>query len=130
MTGGSRTVRVALVDDAPEVLRFMELYLARNDRVEIVGAASNGRDGLTLVDELKPDVLLLDLSMPEMDGLEVLRELQARKTNGLKTIVVSGLDREDLEATCLELGAARYLEKGEGFAQLPDIVLEVGTDAA
>ncbi|MDX1620243.1 MAG: response regulator [Nitriliruptorales bacterium] len=130
MTGGSRTVRVALVDDAPEVLRFMELYLARNDRVEIVGAASNGRDGLTLVDELKPDVLLLDLSMPEMDGLEVLRELQARKTNGLKTIVVSGLDREDLEATCLELGAARYLEKGEGFAQLPDVVLEVDAEAA
>ncbi|MDX1658564.1 MAG: response regulator [Nitriliruptorales bacterium] len=120
---------MALVDDAPEVLRFMELYLSRNDRVEIVGVANNGRDGLTLVEKLKPDVLLLDLSMPEMDGLEVLRELQARKTNGLKTIVVSGLDREDLEATCLELGAVRYLEKGEGFAQLPDIVLEVGAAA-
>lgn len=129
MTGDARRVRVALVDDAPEVLRFMELYLSRNDRVEIVGVANNGRDGLTLVEKLKPDVLLLDLSMPEMDGLEVLRELQARKTNGLKTIVVSGLDREDLEATCLELGAVRYLEKGEGFAQLPDIVLEVGAAA-
>lgn len=120
-----RSVRVALVDDAPEVLSFMRLFLERVDGVELVGEAESGEEGLELVEKKRPDVLLLDLAMPGMDGLEVLRRLQDRDASHLKVIVISGLSETDQREACMRLGAAAYVEKAAGFDQLPGVILEV-----
>lgn len=125
-----RCVRVAIVDDAPEVLRFMELYLARHDQIEVVGTAGSGPAGLKLVADRSPDVLLLDLDMPGMDGFAVLEELRERGRSGTEVVVVSGLDATEVEARCRELGVRRVFHKGDGFEDLPGFVLEVGTASA
>ncbi|MDX1621353.1 MAG: response regulator [Nitriliruptorales bacterium] len=126
MTGTSvAKIRVVVVDDAPEVLRFMRHYIDREDRLTIVGEAETGVEGLRLVQELHPDVLLLDLVMPEMDGLDVLRELRSNDGRQPKVIIVSSSAAADAEQACVRLGAERYLEKSKGFEQVPGVILEV-----
>ena len=65
-------IRVVLVDDVPELRLVVRLTLEDDPGIEVVGEASNGRDGVRVVQETRPDLVLLDLSMPDMDGLEAI----------------------------------------------------------
>lgn len=126
----SDPVRVGIADDAVEVQRFMELYLQRHEQIEVVGVAGSGPAALALVAERSPDVLLLDLDMPGMDGFDVLAALADRNHVRTRVIVVSGLELADVEQRCLELGAVRVLDKARGFEELPAAVLEVAGGAS
>ena len=67
-----RKIRVFLVDDVPELRLLVRLTLEEDPAIEVVGEASNGREGVEGVGATRPDVVLLDLSMPDMDGLEAI----------------------------------------------------------
>ena len=100
--------KILVVDDEPEVRKLMEHFLT--DRGYDVRLAENGRRGLAELEHFRPDVVLLDMHMPEMDGLETLKHL-ATRWPGLPVIMVTV--NEDVETTSqmLQAGAADYVPK-------------------
>ena len=96
--------------------------------VRVVGEAGDGLTALEEVERLRPDVVVLDLSLPEHDGLEVLEAL-AKRSPRTRIIVFSGYGAEQLEATALSLGAHRYVEKGTAIAVVADAVREAAKEA-
>ena len=104
--------RVLIVDDAVVVRRTLSDVVARDPALEVAGTASNGRFALAKFPALKPDIVLLDIEMPEMDGLETVREL--RKINARVPIIMfSTLTEHGAAATleALSLGATDYVTK-------------------
>src|SRR4029077_15098946 len=105
-------IRVLVVDDAVVFRRLVAGELASDPALEVVGTAANGRIALARMPQVSPDVVILDVEMPEMDGLATLREL--RKTYPrLPVIMFSALTERGAEATldALALGATDYFTK-------------------
>jgi DNA-binding response OmpR family regulator len=103
-------VDVLLVEDDPAVLEMYRLKLELDGYR--VNTALDGEDGLTKAGALAPDIIFLDIRLPKMDGLEVLRRLRAEdKTRDIPVIILSNYDEEDLVARGLHLGAHEYLIK-------------------
>jgi DNA-binding NarL/FixJ family response regulator len=104
-------VRVVIADDNDAVRELLRLVVELDDRLRVVGEAADGREALTVVADERPDVLLLDLAMPVLDGLEVLARLQDDDAD-VKVVVYSGFAGEDLKAAAIAAGADDYLVKG------------------
>lgn len=119
MSGGQRRWRVVLADDAEDLRVLLAVHIGGDERFEVVGEAMDGVEALAVVESVQPDVLLLDLAMPRMDGLEVLVRLRAAG-NGVMVVVVSGFAARDVGARALELGARAYVEKGPALMTLCD----------
>jgi PAS domain S-box-containing protein len=103
--------RILIVDDNDDVRRLLRIQLERLDKYDIVGEAVDGEDAVAAATELKPDVVLLDLAMPRMDGLQAL-PLILDAVPGVQVIVLSGFDADSMAPKALAAGAARYIEKG------------------
>ena len=99
---------VMVIDDEPEVRQMMEHFLT--ERGYEVRIAENGRLGLAALDTFTPDVVLLDMHMPELDGLETLKRIAARAPS-LPVIMVTVNDDVETTARLLQLGAADYVPK-------------------
>lgn len=108
-------LRLLVVDDSALYRKLVSQVLAEADNVEVVGTACNGRVALEKIDQLRPDLLTLDLEMPELDGLGVLRQLQQRHSP-IGAIVLSALSTEGATATtkALEAGAFDFALKPSG----------------
>ncbi|HEX6080548.1 MAG TPA: response regulator [Methylomirabilota bacterium] len=100
--------KILVVDDEPEVRDLMEHFLA--DKGFEVRAAENGRLGLKVLETFTPDLVLLDMHMPELDGVGTLREL-ARRWPALPVIMVTVNEDVETTARLLQLGAADYVPK-------------------
>lgn len=103
--------------------------LELDDGVRVVGEAGDGLTALEEVERLRPDVIVLDLSLPERDGLEVIEALAARSPQ-TRIVVFSGYPAEQLEATAMSLGAHRYVEKGTAIAGVAAAVRDAMKEAA
>ena len=104
-------IRVLVVDDSAFIRKIISNMLASDPRISIVGTARNGDEALAQVKALKPDVMTLDIEMPGMNGLEVLRQVMAH--DPLPILMVSSLTEEGAKETlmALELGAVDYIPK-------------------
>lgn len=107
----SQKVRVLVVDDSALMRKLIPQILARDSEIEVVGTAMDGAFGLKKIEDLRPDVVTLDLEMPRMDGLELLRQMTRRFR--IPVIVVSALTTEGATATfkALALGALDFVAK-------------------
>src|SRR5260370_41030991 len=107
----SERVRVLVVGDSALMRKLISQSLARDTGVEVVGTAMDGAFGLKKIEDLKPDVVTLDLEMPRMDGMEMLRQIM-RKSR-VPVIIVSALTTEGAMATfkALALGAFDFVAK-------------------
>jgi DNA-binding NarL/FixJ family response regulator len=104
-------IQVLVADDHPVVREGLVAMLRTQPDFEIVGEAATGREVLDLVAKRDPDVLLLDLEMPDVDGVSVLRQLRERSSR-TRAIVFTVFDTDDRIIAAVEAGAAGYLLKG------------------
>lgn len=102
--------RILIVDDHFVVREGLKLIFETEEDYEVVGEAEDGEKALMLVDEVKPDVILMDLSMPKMSGLEVIKELNERN-NLIPIIILTTYNEDNLIKEGLALGAKGYLLK-------------------
>ena len=111
-------IRVLVVDDHPVLRRGIKTILEKAGDIEVVGEVGDGRAALELVEALPVDVLLLDVEMPEMDGLEVAREINK---NGMpvRILALSAYDDNEYILGMLKSGADGYLTKDEA----PDLLV-------
>jgi two-component system, chemotaxis family, protein-glutamate methylesterase/glutaminase len=114
----SNRVRVLVVDDSALMRKLIPQILARDSDIEVVGTAMDGAFGLKKIEDLKPDVVTLDLEMPRMDGMETLRHITRRVR--VPVIVVSALSTEGAHATfkALALGAFDFVAKPRDAASV------------
>jgi DNA-binding NarL/FixJ family response regulator len=104
------TIRVLIADDHP-VFRFgMKALLSTEKDIEIIGEAADGRETMKLAVELKPDVILMDINMPEVNGIEATRQI-LREHPGIAILIVTMLDDDSL-FSAMRAGARGYLLKG------------------
>jgi DNA-binding NarL/FixJ family response regulator len=106
----SSAIRVLLVDDDPLFLETLQTLLAGDDRIDVVGMARDGREGLRLAVRLRPDVVTMDLDMPLSDGVEATRQIVAAKLP-TKVVLVSGSGDVDRAELAREIGASAYVTK-------------------
>ena len=122
--GGDSDIRVVLCDDVSEMRTLLRYALETDPRMRVVGEADNGREGTRVIVELQPDVVLLDLSMPEMDGFETLLAI-ASSAPDTGIIVFSGFAAERMREPALQNGADLYIEKGLPLDQVISAVADV-----
>ena len=105
-------IRVVLADDQRLVRAGFRSILAGEDDIEVVGEAADGADALRLVTELRPDVVLLDIRMPETDGLEATRQVVSdRELDGVRVVILTTFDLDDYVYGALRAGASGFLVK-------------------
>lgn len=114
--------RVFIADDVEPLRVLWAEILEEHGDVEVVGDAADGEAAIEGVKATRPDVLLLDLSMPRVDGLEVIRVLR-KEVPETSIVIASGFSSARMAALVVELGASGYFEKGNPVEQLCDAVL-------
>lgn len=107
----SDPIRIVLADDTDDIRLLLRVSLGMMPEFDVVGEAENGQEAIDASEEHAPDVILLDLAMPVMDGLQAIPEIR-RVSPETQIIVLSGYASARAEAEALELGAAAYVEKG------------------
>jgi DNA-binding NarL/FixJ family response regulator len=114
---GAQRDRVLIVDDAANLRELLTLLLEVEDDFEVVGTAADGEQAIAAAEALRPDVVLLDLAMPVMDGLQALPILRMHVPNA-RIVIFSGFEHEALATKALRAGADAYIEKGTSVTQL------------
>ena len=112
-----KTIRVVVADDHAVMRMGIVNLFNRQPDIEVIGEAKNGKEALELIQETSPDIIVLDMQMPIMDGVEVAMAL--RKMNSpVKILAFSAFDEKYYIISLLELGAAGYLTKDEDPSML------------
>ncbi|MFI6897262.1 response regulator [Streptomyces sp. NPDC050256] len=105
-----RLIRVLLVDDHQVVRRGLRTFLEIQDDIEVVGEAADGAEGVARTEELRPDVVLMDIKMPGTDGIEALRRLRELE-NPAKVLIVTSFTEQRTVVPALRAGASGYVYK-------------------
>jgi DNA-binding NarL/FixJ family response regulator len=121
-------VRVLIADDHKLFATSLMTVLCEDERVEVVGIAENGSQAVELVAELEPDVLLMDVRMPVMDGLEATRRI--RKSHPSVQILLLTGTETPIESDVAAAGATAFLRKESSVQQLRQVFIEVASLAA
>ena len=115
-------IRVVLVDDQQLVRTGFRLILETEPDIEIVGEAANGREGVDLARIALPDVVLMDIRMPGMDGVEATRVLATSEARGSRVLILTTYDADEYVVEALRAGASGFLLKDAPAQQLIDAV--------
>jgi two-component system, NarL family, response regulator NreC len=122
-------IRVVLVDDHPVVRLGLSALIDSEPGMEVVGKGSNGLEGLQLAESLRPDVVVMDISMPEMDGLEATRRIRSGGM-GVQVLILTVHAQERYLFPVLKAGAAGYVLKSTVDTELLDAIRTVAQGGA
>ena len=121
------SVRVLIADDHRLFAEALRAILSADERIEVVGLAAGGEEAVRRADELHPDVVLMDISMPGVDGIEATRRIRTSQPDS-QVLIVTGSDaRQDVDAA-RTAGAAGYVTKDRIAAELIGAIFEVADD--
>ena len=128
-------IRVLLVDDQALFRAGLAVIVGAQPDMDVVGQAADGLEAVRLVDELSPDVVLMDVRMPEMDGVEATRQIfapdrAARRKAPVRVVVLTTFNLDDRAATAIRYGASGFLLKDTTPAQLADAIRTVAAGNA
>jgi ribonuclease P protein subunit RPR2 len=110
-------IRLLICDDSDEARRLVRAVLADHPEIEIVGEATDGEEAVSLAAELEPDVVLMDIGMPKLDGNEATRRIRAHRP-ATRVVAFTGLEDEDSVQKMLEAGATSFVVKGAPLWEL------------
>lgn len=110
-----------IVEDQEIIRQSLELMLSTKANIEVVGTAENGKEAVALAKKLLPDVILMDIRMPEMDGVQCI-EIIKEKHPQIKIIVLTTFDDDDYVFNALRYGASGYLLKGVSITELVEAI--------
>ena len=114
-------IRVMVCDDNEEFVNNARTHFAASDKIELVETASNGKEALERLDTARPDVLLLDLVMPALDGFSLLERVNK---GNMKIIVISALSQDAFISKAMNLGADYYMMKPVNFSVVDERIAE------
>ena len=114
-----KTLRILLADDHKVVRQGTRALLSTVPEWEIVGEADNGRDAVSLTSELKPDIVILDIGMPELNGLDATRQIK-KKLPDTEVLIFTGQETEELVHDVFDSGARSYIMKTDAADHLID----------
>jgi DNA-binding NarL/FixJ family response regulator len=116
--------RVLIADDEPLFVETVQALLSGDDRVEVVGTAANGHDAVDLAVALHPDVTLMDISMPMLDGIEATRRIRKHLPDACVLVLTGSSIAADVDRA-RQAGVAAFLTKDRIGTQLVEAILEV-----
>ncbi|WP_327291757.1 response regulator transcription factor [Streptomyces sp. NBC_01198] len=119
-----KVIRVLLVDDHQVVRRGLRTFLEVQGDIEVVGEAADGQEGVARAEELRPDVILMDVKMPGTDGIEALRQLRDAQ-NAARVLIVTSFTEQRTVVPALRAGAAGYVYKDVDPVALADAIRSV-----
>ena len=119
-------IRVVVADDHRLFAQALEAILATDDRIEVAGHASDGAEAVRLALAVDPDVILMDIAMPIMDGFQATKQIRKQKPTACVLMLTGSNSRTDVDRA-RESGAAGYVTKDRIAAELIDAILEVVT---
>jgi DNA-binding NarL/FixJ family response regulator len=121
-------ISVVVCDDVPELRRLAREVLEADGEMEVVGEAGDGREAIEVIQRLQPRIVVLDLSMPELDGLEAIPLIH--EVSPITEIVVfSGFEERKVAEVALRLKASRYVRKGAPLEELRSAVKDLAQAA-
>jgi two-component system, NarL family, nitrate/nitrite response regulator NarL len=120
----SNKIRVLIADDHRLFAETLAALLATEDRVEVVGSARDGKDAVRLARKLRPNVILMDISMPIMDGFEATRRIRQHQKDACVLMLTGSNSRTDVDLA-RKAGAAGYVTKDRIAAELIEAIVEV-----
>ncbi|TXC93428.1 sporulation transcription factor Spo0A [Metabacillus litoralis] len=123
-------IKVCIVDDNRELVGLLEEYLSSQEDMEVLGVAYNGQECLTMLKEKDPDVLVLDIIMPHLDGLGVLEKIRQIDRPQPNVIMLTAFGQEDVTKKAVDLGAAYFILKPFDMEGLASHIRQVSGNAA
>jgi DNA-binding NarL/FixJ family response regulator len=121
-----KTIRVLIADDHRLFAQALEAILNDDGRIAIVGQARDGNEAVALAEQLEPDVILMDIAMPGMDGFQATRVIKQARP-GARILMLTGSDSRSDVDRARTAGAAGYVTKDRIAAELIDAIVEVVT---
>jgi two-component system nitrate/nitrite response regulator NarL len=125
----SALTRILIADDDPSFVEMLRTALLDHEDFDVVGTASNGQEAYDCVVELKPSVVLMDVSMPVLDGVEATHLIH-RLEDPPAVVLITGEETKATDAAAYEAGAAAYLRKSEDLLMLVGVIVAVSRLAA
>jgi DNA-binding NarL/FixJ family response regulator len=119
-------IRVLIADDQRLFAEALEAILGGDDRIEVVAHAGNGKEAARLARELEPDVILMDISMPVMDGIQASREIRKRDDKVCILMLTGSNSRDDVDRA-RKAGASGYVTKDRIAAELIEAIIEISS---
>jgi DNA-binding NarL/FixJ family response regulator len=123
-TKKAKPIRVLIADDHLLFMEALEAILSGDKRIEVVGRARHGGEAVELTGKLAPDLILMDVSMPVLDGIEATREIRAAGSDAAILMLTGSNSRADVDSA-REAGASGYVTKDRIASELVEAIVEV-----
>ncbi|RID89349.1 sporulation transcription factor Spo0A [Peribacillus asahii] len=120
-----KKIKVCVVDDNRELVALLEEYISAQDDMEVMAVAHNGQECLNMLENVHPDILILDIIMPHLDGLGVLEKLREQRGTMPHVIMLTAFGQEDVTKKAVDLGAAYFILKPFDLESLVNHIRQV-----